>query len=60
VLQLISRGATNREVARRLVISENTVNFHVKNILGKLHAHTRAEAAVRALRDGIVSAEDGS
>jgi DNA-binding NarL/FixJ family response regulator len=60
VLQLISRGATNREVARRLAISENTVNFHVKNILGKLHAHTRAEAAVRALRDGIVSAEDGS
>lgn len=58
VLQLIARGATNREVARRLVISENTVNFHVKNILGKLHAHTRVEAAVRGLRDGIVTAED--
>jgi DNA-binding NarL/FixJ family response regulator len=58
VLRLIARGATNREVAQRLVISENTVNFHVKNILGKLHAHTRAEAAVRGLRDGIVTAED--
>jgi DNA-binding NarL/FixJ family response regulator len=58
VLQLIARGATNREVARRLVISENTVNFHVKNILGKLHAHTRAEAAVRALQEGMVTAED--
>lgn len=58
VLQLIARGATNREVARRLVISENTVNFHVKNILGKLHAHTRAEAAVRALQEGLVQPED--
>jgi DNA-binding NarL/FixJ family response regulator len=60
VLQWIARGATNREVARRLVISENTVNFPVKNILGKLHAHTRAEAAVRALQEGIVTAEDQS
>jgi DNA-binding NarL/FixJ family response regulator len=58
VLQLVARGATNREVARRLVISENTVNFHVKNILSKLHAHTRAEAAVRALREGLVSSDD--
>jgi DNA-binding NarL/FixJ family response regulator len=58
VLQLVAGGATNREVARRLVISENTVNFHVKNILGKLHAHTRAEAAVRALREGLVSSSD--
>ena len=60
VLQLIAHGATNREVARQLVISENTVNFHVKNILGKLHAHTRAEAAVRALREGLVADPDGS
>jgi len=58
VLQLIARGSTNREVARALVISENTVNFHVKNILGKLHAHTRAEAAVRALREGLVTDQD--
>ena len=60
VLQLIAHGVTNREVARRLVISENTVNFHVKNILGKLHAHTRAEAAVRAIREGLVLTEDAS
>jgi DNA-binding NarL/FixJ family response regulator len=58
ILQLIARGVTNREVARRLVISENTVNFHVKNILSKLHAHTRAEAAVRALREGLVGSDD--
>ena len=58
VLHLVARGATNREVARRLIISENTVNFHVKNILGKLHAHTRAEAAVRALRKGLVRFDD--
>jgi len=58
VLHLVARGATNREVARRLIISENTVNFHVKNILGKLHAHTRAEAAVRALCKGLVRFDD--
>jgi DNA-binding NarL/FixJ family response regulator len=60
VLQLVARGATNREVARRLIISENTVNFHVKNILGKLHAHTRAEAAVRALQEGLVTPDEAS
>ena len=54
VLQLVARGATNKEVARQLVISENTVNYHVKNILEKLHARNRAEAAVRALREGFV------
>jgi DNA-binding NarL/FixJ family response regulator len=57
VLQLVVRGATNKDVARRLVIRENTVNFHMKNILGKLHAHTRAEAAVRALQEGLVPPE---
>ena len=57
VLQLVARGATNREVAQNLVISENTVNFHMKNILAKLHASNRAEAAVRALREGFVESD---
>ncbi len=54
VLQLVARGATNKEVAQRLCISESTVNFHMKNILGKLHAHNRAEAAARAVREGFL------
>ena len=58
VLQLVAQGATSREIAQELVISENTVNFHVRNILGKLNARTRSEAVARALRDGIVKAGD--
>lgn len=55
VLSLIARGATNKEAAQSLAISENTVSYHVKNILGKLHAHNRAEAAALAVREGLVA-----
>jgi DNA-binding NarL/FixJ family response regulator len=54
VLQLVARGDTSRQIAEHLVISENTVNFHIRNILGKLHARTRSEAVARAIRDGLV------
>ena len=57
VLQLVARGDTSRQVAEHLIISENTVNFHIRNILGKLHARTRSEAVARALRDGLVEPE---
>jgi two-component system NarL family response regulator len=57
VLQLVARGDTSRRIADHLVISENTVNFHIRNILGKLHARTRSEAVARALRDGLVEPE---
>jgi DNA-binding CsgD family transcriptional regulator len=50
VLRLIARGRTNSAVAAELVISEGTVKFHVNNILRKLHAGNRAEAASRYLR----------
>lgn len=52
VLGLVAQGATNAEVAARLVISENTVKFHMKNILQKLHARNRAEVVAFALRKG--------
>ncbi len=55
VLRLVAEGATNREIAARLVISENTVNFHVKNILAKLHLKNRAQAVAYAIRTGLVS-----
>jgi DNA-binding NarL/FixJ family response regulator len=58
VLQLVSEGATNREVAKALYLSEHTVNFHMKNILHKLHLRNRAQAAVYAVRTGLVNPRD--
>jgi DNA-binding NarL/FixJ family response regulator len=55
VLQLVTEGATNREIAARLFISESTVSYHMKNILAKLHLRNRAEAVAYALRSGLVS-----
>jgi NarL family two-component system response regulator LiaR len=55
VLKLIANGLTNRQIAERLVISENTVKGHVSNILSKLHLADRTQAAVYAWREGIVN-----
>jgi len=44
VLSLVAQGFTNREIADTLVICENTVKVHLRNIMGKLHAHTRQQA----------------
>ena len=54
VLELVAGGAINSEIAERLVISENTVKFHVKNILQKLQARNRAEVVAYALRSGLI------
>ena len=54
VLQLVTAGQRNREIAGELGISENTVKFHLKNIVEKLHAQNRAELAARAVREGLV------
>ena len=59
VLRLVAGGATNREIASKLFISANTVNFHMKNILGKLHLKNRAHAAAFAIRAGLAD-DDGS
>jgi DNA-binding NarL/FixJ family response regulator len=53
-LQLVSEGKTNREIASDLVISENTVKIHLRNILEKLHLQNRIQAAVYAVRQGLV------
>jgi DNA-binding NarL/FixJ family response regulator len=50
VLALIAEGATNAEIAERLVIAPSTVESHVKRILRKLGARNRTEAAARYLR----------
>ena len=55
VLELMVEGVTsNRRLAKRLGLSENTVKFHVRNILDKLHVHNRAEVVAYALRNKIV------
>jgi RimJ/RimL family protein N-acetyltransferase/DNA-binding CsgD family transcriptional regulator len=55
VLRHITRGQSNRTIAAELGISENTVKNHVRSILEKLQAKSRAEAAVIGLRQGITS-----
>lgn len=54
VLQLLVQGATNRDIAGRLHISENTVKVHLRNILDKLHLRNRQQAAAFAVGAGLV------
>lgn len=54
VLQQVAQGGTNAEIAGRLLITENTVKFHMKNILQKLQARNRAEVVAYALRSGLI------
>ena len=54
VLTALTEGLRNKEIATRLAITENTVKFHVRNIVGKLHAQSRAELGARAVREGLV------
>ncbi|MDQ7820827.1 MAG: response regulator transcription factor [Armatimonadota bacterium] len=54
VLRAVSLGASNREIAARLRISENTVKYHIKNILDKLHLRNRAEVVAYAARRGWI------
>jgi two-component system NarL family response regulator len=54
VLELIATGLRNKEIAFKLVISEATVNAHVKHILEKLNAADRTQAVTTALRRGII------
>jgi NarL family two-component system response regulator LiaR len=57
VLTLIVKGYSNQEMACELMISEKTVKTHVSNILSKLHLADRTQAAVYALREGLVKLE---
>jgi two-component system NarL family response regulator len=53
VLRLVARGMSNRDIADELSLSENTVKNHVRNILEKLHLHSRMEAVVYAVRERL-------
>jgi DNA-binding NarL/FixJ family response regulator len=54
VLTLAADGLTNRQIGRRLGISENTVKNHIRNVLEKLHLHTRMEAVLYAVREELI------
>jgi DNA-binding NarL/FixJ family response regulator len=54
VLTLVAQGMNNRDIAKELFISENTVKNHIRNILEKLHLHSRMEAVVYAVREKLL------
>ncbi len=61
VLELLVAGVTsNRELAERLYVSENTVKYHLRNILDKLHLQNRAQVIAYALRHGLVDRQNGN
>jgi len=54
VLKGVAKGRSNKEIAAALAIAENTVKNHLKNILEKLHLENRVQAAIFALREGLL------
>ncbi|RRO20437.1 DNA-binding response regulator [Saccharopolyspora rhizosphaerae] len=55
ILVLVAQGLCNREIAEHLVISERTARTHVSNLLGKLQLSSRTQAALLAIREGLVA-----
>jgi DNA-binding NarL/FixJ family response regulator len=55
VLALLAEGLSNKGIAARLGISDQTVKFHVASISGKLGTHTRTETVRRAVRSGLIT-----
>jgi DNA-binding NarL/FixJ family response regulator len=59
ILRLVAEGKPNKEIARELVISERTARTHVSNVLRKLGLSSRTQAALWAVRAGIVQTPEG-
>ena len=55
ILQLVAQGATNREIAKTLFLSEQTIKNYLSNIFLKLHVNNRSEAVASAIREGLIS-----
>ncbi len=61
VLELLVQGVTtNRDLAEHLFVSENTIKYHLRNILDKLHVQNRAQVIAYAVRHGMVEPSDTS
>jgi DNA-binding CsgD family transcriptional regulator/N-acetylneuraminic acid mutarotase len=60
VLQMVATGASNQQIARRLVISVNTVKVHLRNIFEKLGVQSRTEATLRAIQEGWIVVDDSA
>jgi two-component system, NarL family, response regulator LiaR len=58
VLRLLARGKTNKQIASELYMEEHTVKAHVSSILMKLGVQSRTQAALHAVRTGLVSVEE--
>ena len=58
VLRLLAQGQTNREIAEALVVSMETVKTHVGNILAKLQLAHRTQAAIHAIKEGLISLDE--
>jgi NarL family two-component system response regulator LiaR len=58
VLKLVARGKANKQIAHELFVGEKTVKAHVSSILAKLGVQSRTQAALYALRIGLVSMEE--
>jgi DNA-binding NarL/FixJ family response regulator len=58
VLRLLAQGKSNKEIGAALVIGDKTVKTHVSNILSKLGVPSRTQAALYAVRTGLVSPEE--
>lgn len=54
IVQLVSKGLTNREIGERLFLSPNTVKYHLHNVMCKLDAKSRAEVVRKALMEGLI------
>jgi len=55
IIKLVAKGATNKEIAERLVIAQNTVKVHIKNILKKLELRNKQQAAAYAVQHGLMT-----
>lgn len=55
ILQLLAEGMRNEEIAQKLFISPQTVQTHIRNVLGKLRVHSKLEAVAFAVRHGVIT-----
>lgn len=58
VLDLVAKGRSNREIAKALFISDNTVKAHLQSILRKVKVHTRTQAAILAREKGMITSQE--